>query len=88
MPRRGEPIHVDSDLRHQATGRHMVDARHGLPQGQGLLKRADLLVNLLLQTHDSLLEPVPFLQKFGERKTMMSSHPTLQCLHQLRNLVF
>ena len=65
----------------------MVHAWHGLPQCDGLLKRADLLINLLLQTYDPLFEPIPFLQQFGQQEAVMRSDPSFQRLYKLRNLV-
>ncbi len=65
----------------------MIDARHCSPQSQGLLKRADLLVELGVQALDLLLERLPLLHKLGQQKAMVISYPSFQRLHQLWNLV-
>ena len=71
MQRSGKPIHIDSNLRHQAAGRHIINARNALPQRQSLLKAEDLLVYLLFQAHSFLLEPVPVFRRIRRYRSQL-----------------
>jgi hypothetical protein len=70
-----------------ASNPHAVYAGNRAQPRDLTLKRAQALLNLLLDPPHRGLHKVEMIQQFTQQQSMMCGHPSLQGLLQLRNLV-
>ena len=59
-------LHVDPYLSHQAGTRHSVHTGDGLPQSDGVFKRADLTLDFDLDADDAFADGLPLVQEFSQ----------------------
>lgn len=79
--------HRHADLRDQVAGRQPVYTRHGLPESDAGLKRADLFVDLNLHALYPLFQRRPFVQELAEQEAMMIANPSFESPFKLRDLL-
>ena len=83
MTRGGEAAHVDADFRDDDAGAEIADPRHGTQQSDGIAKRRDTSIHLLIDLVDGDIDGVNLLQMQGEQEAMMLGHSPAQGVAEL-----
>ncbi len=80
MSCRWEATHVESVLRNQNLGRAALHPGNGVEQGDRLIERAYLLLNLLAKGFDLIFQIVQVGKNPADQKGLMGSEPAGQGL--------